>query len=52
MDFIREQIKLKYGIEPTILEVFKTGSSIFCNNSKDVDYVVIIAEDACNKIKI
>ena len=52
MDFVKEQIKMRFGFEPTIEEVFKTGSSLFCDNYKDTDYIVIVSEDLFNKVKI
>lgn len=36
------KIKERIGWEPVILSIFETGSHLFCQNSSDLDYTVII----------
>lgn len=42
IDTLLEVIKTKKNIWVEIVSIFKTGSSLFCTNCKDIDYVVVV----------
>ena len=43
---LKNKIKERIGVEPNIISVFQTGSGLFCTNYKDLDYNVIIENNA------